>query len=97
MNILNQISQVITAVARSGKFLIFYQNRFVSTGKQMPNGFHAQLKIWMARFHGVATRYLANYVAWHRHLVERNHNDDPNSFIQLSFNPLSINPHLTVT
>ena len=64
---------------------------------QTANGFHAQLKIWMARFHGVATKYLANYVGWHRHLVERNHNDNPDSFIQLSFNPLSINPQLTVT
>ena len=64
---------------------------------QTANGFHAKLRIWMERFHGVATKYLANYVGWHRHLFEDNHQDDPNTLIQLSFNPLSINPQLTVT
>jgi transposase-like protein len=64
---------------------------------QTTNGFHAHLKQWMARFHGVATKYLSNYVGWHRHLMERSHQNDRNAFIQLSFNPLSIDPQLMMT
>lgn len=64
---------------------------------QTSNAFHAQIKVWIARFRGVATKYLANYLGWHRHLVERTHQNDPNRFIQLSFNPLSINPQLAMT
>lgn len=33
---------------------------------QHVNAYHARLKEWMYRFHGVATKYLANYLAWHR-------------------------------
>jgi transposase-like protein len=63
---------------------------------QTVNGFHARLKNWMRRFHGVATKYLSNYVGWHRHLAERTHQDDPNLFIKLSFRPLSVTPKLTM-
>jgi transposase-like protein len=33
---------------------------------QHVNAYHAHLKQWMIRFHGVATKYLTNYLAWHR-------------------------------
>lgn len=29
------------------------------------NGYHSQLKTFMERFHGVATKYLNNYLVWH--------------------------------
>ena len=64
---------------------------------QTANSFHGSLKSWMRRFNGVATKYLANYVGWHRHLLEGNHNNEPLSFIALSFNPLSECPQLTIT
>ena len=64
---------------------------------QTNNAYHSQLKVWMARFKGVATKYLANYAGWHRHLTERTHQNDAETFIHLSFNPLSINPQLTLT
>ncbi len=35
---------------------------------QHVNGFHSRLKTWMVRFHGVATRYLDNYLTWFRAL-----------------------------
>lgn len=35
---------------------------------QNVNAYHSRLKGWMDRFHGVATRYLPNYLAWHRML-----------------------------
>jgi transposase-like protein len=63
---------------------------------QTVNGFHGHLKTWVTRFKGVATKYLENYVGWHRHLMEKHHKDDPNLFIQLAFSPLSVNPKLTV-
>lgn len=32
--------------------------------------YHSQLKSWMARLHGLATRYLPNYLSW-RYMLER--------------------------
>lgn len=37
---------------------------------QNVNAYHSRLKSWMVRFHGVATRYLANYLGWRR-MLER--------------------------
>ncbi len=31
---------------------------------QNANGFHSRLKRWMARFNGVASKFLDNYLAW---------------------------------
>jgi transposase-like protein len=64
---------------------------------QTNNGYHGKLKIWMMRFHGIATKYLANYAGWFRHLFEGTHQDNANSFIKLSFNPLEVCQQLTVT
>jgi glutaredoxin len=33
---------------------------------QNVNAYHSRLKAWLQRFHGVATRYLANYLGWRR-------------------------------
>lgn len=35
---------------------------------QNVNGYHTRLKKWMNRFQGVATKYLDNYLFWHRFL-----------------------------
>ena len=35
---------------------------------QNVNAYHGRLKSWIARFHGVATSYLENYLAWFRAL-----------------------------
>jgi hypothetical protein len=35
---------------------------------QNVNPYHGRLKGWMARFHGVATKYLPNYLGWRRFL-----------------------------
>jgi transposase-like protein len=37
---------------------------------QNVNAYHSRLKRWMARFHGVATKYLVNYLGWRR-MLER--------------------------
>lgn len=37
---------------------------------QNVNAYHSRLKQWMGRFHGVATKYLINYLGWRR-LLER--------------------------
>ncbi len=37
---------------------------------QNVNAYHSRLKNWMARFHGVATKYLINYLGWRR-MLER--------------------------
>jgi len=33
---------------------------------QNVNAYHSRLKKWMVKFNGVATKYLANYLGWHR-------------------------------
>lgn len=40
---------------------------------QYVNAYDSRLKAWMHRFHGVATRYLENYLGWCR-LIGRAHN-----------------------
>ena len=37
---------------------------------QNVNAYDSRLKQWMMKFHGVATRYLGNYLAWHR-MIDR--------------------------
>ena len=37
---------------------------------QNVNAYDSRLKEWMIRFHGVATKYLHNYLGWRR-LLER--------------------------
>ncbi|TCP06896.1 ISXO2 transposase-like protein, partial [Crenobacter luteus] len=37
---------------------------------QHANAYHSRLKTWMGRFHGVATKYLVNYLGWRR-MLER--------------------------
>lgn len=37
---------------------------------QNVNTYHSRLKSWMASFHGVATKYLVNYLGWRR-MLER--------------------------
>lgn len=64
---------------------------------QTVNAFHSHLRRWIAQFHGVATKYLANYVGWYRQIKEQHFKNDPNLFIQLAFSPLSLNPQLTLT
>lgn len=41
---------------------------------QNVNAYGSRLKEWMRRFHGVATRYLGNYLGWRR-LIERHDRD----------------------
>jgi hypothetical protein len=45
--------------ARSTAHLILYEFKVVSS-------YLRRLRTWMFRFRGVATRYLANYLLWHR-------------------------------
>lgn len=48
---------------------------------QNVNAYHTRLKNWMRRFHGVATKYLANYLGWRR-LLDRCHDAvTPNQFL----------------
>lgn len=45
---------------------------------QSINGFHSGLKVFMARFQGVSTKYLNNYLAWNASL--RNNRSDGSGF-----------------
>jgi transposase-like protein len=52
---------------------------------QNVNAFDARLKGWMRRFHGVATRYLENYLGWFRALDRSANSDrDPVSLLAMA-------------
>lgn len=44
---------------------------------QNVNAYDSRLKQWMQRFHGVATKYLENYLGWHRWLERWGANNSP--------------------
>ena len=44
---------------------------------QNVNAYHSRLKNWMIRFHGVATKYLVNYLGWRRMLERYQHAIQP--------------------
>ena len=44
---------------------------------QNVNAYDSRLKGWMARFHGVATKYLANYLGWRRWLERWGQHNSP--------------------
>lgn len=33
---------------------------------QTVNSYHSRLRLWIQKFHGVSTKYLHNYIGWHR-------------------------------
>ncbi|MCR5010973.1 MAG: IS1595 family transposase [Lachnospiraceae bacterium] len=43
---------------------------------QRINSFHSQLKVFMQRFHGVATKYLNNYLQWHCFMSDTSSTDE---------------------
>ncbi|MDF1481092.1 hypothetical protein [Extensimonas sp. H3M7-6] len=48
---------------------------------QSVNRYDSSLKSWMARFRGVATKYLANYLGWRRLLDRFRDNVTPEQFL----------------
>jgi len=63
---------------------------------QNVNAYDSRLKEWMHRFHGVATRYLANYLGWRR-LIERSHNAPQPRTVLLAALGMNHDQQLTVT
>ena len=55
---------------------------------QNVNAFDSRLKLWMHRFKGIATRYLANYRGWLR-AIDRSADiaSDPSLFLTLAVQP----------
>ncbi|MBI4740348.1 MAG: IS1595 family transposase, partial [Betaproteobacteria bacterium] len=49
---------------------------------QNVNAYDSRLKEWMRRFHGVATKYLPNYLGWRRLLERHGESLCPSSFMQ---------------
>lgn len=60
---------------------------------QNVNAYHSRLRQWLDRFHGVATRYLPNYLGWRRAL-DTSRLPTPEAFLLAA---LGIFPHSTVT
>lgn len=50
---------------------------------QHVNSFHSRFKGWMKRFHGVATRYLPNYITWHQFVDEHKKSKEEAAFREL--------------
>lgn len=51
---------------------------------QNVNAYHGNLQEWMFRFHGVATKYLENYVGWHRWLETNKSSQKAKRFLRSS-------------
>ena len=49
------------------------------------NAYHNRLKSWIARFRGVATKYLSNYLGWHRMLDAARQSMTPETFLAVSW------------
>ena len=62
---------------------------------QNVNAYHGRLKQWLNRFHGVATRYLDNYLGWFR-CLDNHHADSREGTLAMAL-ALGRFPHLTVT
>ena len=60
---------------------------------QNVNAYHGRLKQWLNRFHGVATRYLDNYLGWFRSL-DNHHASSREGVLAMALGKF---PHLTVT
>ena len=60
---------------------------------QNVNAYHSRFKEWLRRFHGVATRYLPNYLGW-RWAVDGGRISSPEMLLSSALRAF---PHLTVT
>jgi len=60
---------------------------------QNVNAYHSRLKSWIAHFHGVATKYLPNYLGWRRS-IEQHPNFSAESLLNVALDQF---PHLTRT
>ncbi|MFZ2452680.1 MAG: IS1595 family transposase, partial [Methylovulum miyakonense] len=49
---------------------------------QNVNAYDSRLKTWMRRFHGVATKYLENYLGWRRGLERWGEQITPGGVLQ---------------
>lgn len=62
---------------------------------QNVNAYHHRLKEWMVRFHGVATKYLPNYLGWYRIMDARGKNIPSPTFLRTAiglehYQPLTV-------
>lgn len=48
---------------------------------QNVNAYDSRLKQWMRRFHGIATRYLANYLGWRRMIDQARNSLSPRAIV----------------
>lgn len=60
---------------------------------QNVNAYHSRLKFWLARFHGVATKYLPNYLGWRR-AIDTRRLHSPELLLRAA---IGIFPHTSVT
>jgi hypothetical protein len=60
---------------------------------QNVNVYHHRFKSWLDRFHGVATKYLPNYLGWCR-VMDQNRDLTPETLLHYALGDFQ---HLTVT
>lgn len=58
---------------------------------QNVNGYHSRLKGWIARFHGVSTRWLPNYLGWRRMLDGRDQALSPTAVLKSALRIIDFN------
>ncbi len=74
---------------KAGYFISAYHGKggYGTWHVQSVNRYDAHLKGWMARFKGVATKYLANYLGWRRLLDRFKDNLTPQQFLFHALRP----------
>ena len=65
----------------------------LSQGQRVNGAYHSRFKEWLKRFHGVATKYLPNYLGWCR-MMDEYKKISPELLLNSSFGNFQ---HLTVT
>jgi len=64
---------------------------------QTVNSYHSKIKTWIRRFNGVATKYLENYLGWHRWIDQNKRNCLPQLWLLSAFNGFAPNPNQRLT
>ena len=73
--------------------LTVYSRQTGAAHVQNVNAYHSRLRAWLRPFHGVATRYLPNYLAW-RWILDAGRIRSPEALLKATVGAF---PHLTVT
>jgi len=78
---------------RQVDYLALLSNCYFKRSNHDFHAYHHRFKSWLDRFHGVATKYLSNYLGWCR-VMDQNRDLTPETLLHYALGDFQ---HLTVT